>query len=208
MKDAQPGIEFRTCSDNRLAPACRLAALPFAALWTIVFLFLGGLTATAQVSREYQLKAVFLYNFAQFTEWPATAFADDKAPIIIGIVGADPFGSTLDDTVRGETVGGHPLVIEHYAHPADIKPCQMLFISQSEIRHTDEILKSIKEKPELTVADTENAATSGVMIRFIVESNKVHFRINADAARAAHLSLSSRLLSVADVAPANGKVLP
>lgn len=157
--------------------------------------------AKAQVSREYQLKAVFLYNFVQFTEWPPTAFANDKAPIVIGIVGPDPFGSTLDDTVRGETVGGRPLLVERYPRPSDIKPCHLLFISQAETRHTDEILRTVKGKPVLTVADTESPATAGVMIRFIVENNKVHFRINAEAASAADITLSSKLLRVADVVP-------
>jgi hypothetical protein len=76
-----------------------------------LFLAFSNPSAEAQVSREYELKAVFLYNFAQFTDWPESAFADEKAPIIIGILGADPFVRALEDTVKGETVRGHPLVI-------------------------------------------------------------------------------------------------
>jgi len=173
----------------------------FLILSVFAFLLLGAMPAQAQLSREFQLKAVFLYNFAQFTEWPTNAFADDKSPIIIGIVGADPFGPILEQTVRGENVGGHPLTVQHFSSAADIKTCHIVYIPQSETRHTDEILKAVGDKPVLTVAWLDSPMTSGVMIRFVVENNKVHFRINAAAAHAANISLSSKLLRVADTAP-------
>ena len=170
-------------------------------LWTIALFLLNIGRAQAQISREYQLKAVFLYNFVQFAEWPTNAFEGTNSPIVIGIVGPDPFGATLADTLRGENVAGHPLTVQHFARPSDIKTCHLLFITQPEIRHVDEILKAVKDKPVLTVCDADTAATSQVMIRFVVENNKVHFRINPEAARAANISLSSKLLRVADVAP-------
>jgi hypothetical protein len=170
-------------------------------LFAFAFLLLSGLTAQAQVSREYQLKAVFLYNFAQFTEWPTNAFADDKSPIVIGIVGTDPFGGVLEQTIHGETVGGHPLAVQHFPRPSDIKTCHLLFFTQSENRHVDEILNAVKDKPVLTVSDMDTPMTSAVMIRFVLENNKVHFRINAPAARAADINLSSKLLRVAEMTP-------
>ena len=170
-------------------------------LYALIAFALGNLAAQAQVSREYQLKAVFLYNFAQFTEWPEDAFADEKSPITIGVLGTDPFGPALNDTIRGETVRGRPLVVEHYRRADEIKTCHILFVSQAEIRHWEDIVKGMKGKPILTVADADGASSSGAVIRFAVENNKVHFRINQDAARQANLTLSSRLLRVADAAP-------
>jgi len=164
-------------------------------------LFLTISSARAQVSREYQLKAVFLYNFAQFAEWPANTFAETNSPIVIGIVGPDPFGSALEETIRGETVAGHPLAVQHYPRAADIKACHMLFITQPAIREANEILNAVKGKPILTVSDADTAATGQIMIRFAVENNKVHFRINAEAARVANISLSSKLLRVAETTP-------
>jgi hypothetical protein len=177
-----------------------ISRLNFPFLWAFLFLTLSGPNAQAQVSREYQLKAVFLYNFAQFTDWPESAFADEKAPIVIGILGADPFGPALEDTVKGETVRGRTLVIEHYRRADEIKTCHILFISQSEARHLDEIVKGLKEKPILTVVDA-GPSSAGAIIRFTVENNKVHFRINQEAATAANLTLSSKLLRVADATP-------
>jgi hypothetical protein len=195
MRDQNQNSELPyTGSRSRIRLYCSL-------LSAIALLFLGASPAGAQISREYQLKSVFLFNFAQFTDWPTNAFADEKSPIVIGIVGPDPFGAALQDTIRGETVGGRPLTVEHFTRPADIKTCHMLFISQPEIRHTEEILKSIKGSPVLTISDAESPVTSEIMIRFLVENNKVHFRINPQAAHAANITLSSRLLRVAEVAP-------
>jgi hypothetical protein len=158
-------------------------------------------SATAQVSREYQIKAVFLYNFVQFTQWPTNAFADAKFPIVIGILGGDPFGDFLDQTIQGETVDGRPLVIQHFRRADEIKTCHILFISQSETRHMDEIVSSLKGKPILTVADADGPSSAGAIIRFFVENNKVHFRVNQEMAAAADLVLSSKLLRVAKAAP-------
>jgi hypothetical protein len=171
------------------------------AIPALLALCLNGLTAQAQASREYQLKAVFLYNFAQFTEWPESAFDSEKAPIVIGILGNDPFGRALGDTVRGESVQGRPLAVEHYTRADQIKTCHILFISQADARRTNEIVRSLNGKPILTVADTEGPSTSAAIIQFIVESNKVHFRVNQNAAAAANITLSSKLLRVADATP-------
>jgi len=183
-----------------------MMALNLRLLFVALAVFLCGFrTSQAQVSREYQIKAAFLYNFAQFTEWPTNAFANDHAPIVIGVLGADPFGRALEETVKGEAIQGHPLIIQHYHRADEIKTCHILFISQSENRYMEEIVRSLKAKPILTVADADGPVTAQVIIRFIVENNKVHFRINQQAAVQAHLVLSSRLLRVGEATPSNGR---
>lgn len=170
-------------------------------IWVLLVLTFSDASTQAQVSGEYRQKAVFLYDFAQFTQWPDDAFADAKAPLVIGVLGHNPFGPVLDDTIRGETAQGRTLVVEHYRRGDEIKTCHILFISQSETRRMDEIVKSLRGKPVLTVADANGPQATGVVIRFLVENNKVHFRINQEAAQAANLTLSSKLLRVADAEP-------
>src|SRR5688572_23028343 len=106
----------------------RAAALFLASLW------LSAAAGTAAPApSEYQLKAVFLFNFAQFVEWPAQSFESANAPFVIAVVGEDPFGEYLDTAVRGETVLGHPLVIKRYSSVSEVEPCQILYISDSEL---------------------------------------------------------------------------
>ena len=157
--------------------------------------------AQSPASPEYQLKAVFLFNFAQFVEWPASAFPGPDAPLVIGILGEDPFGPYLDETVRGEKVNDRPLVVRRFRSVEEISTCHILFISGREMGRLRGILDSLRGRSILTVGDVEGFATRGGMIRFITDQNRIRFRINLDAAKAADLTISSKLLRAAQIVP-------
>jgi hypothetical protein len=174
--------------------------------WTMLLLLILSFSqqcsiAQDQVSREYQLKAVFLFNFAQFTEWPTNAFTNSLSPIVIGVLGIDPFNSTLDETIRGEIVNGRTLVVERYRRIEEIQSCHILFISQSETRRVDQVLETLKGKPILTVGDMEPAFGRNLGIRFVPQNNKLRIRINVDAIAQARLTLSSKLLRAGEIIP-------
>ena len=161
----------------------------------------SGLNVSAQSasSREYQVKAVFLFNFAQFVEWPPEAFPEARTPLVIGILGEDPFGAYLDETVRGETVNNRPLTVQRYSQVEEIKTCHVLFISRSEAYRLEQILASLKGRNILTVGDAVGFARRGGMIRFLIEQNKIRLRVNLEAAKDANLVLSSKLLRPAEI---------
>ncbi len=163
---------------------------------------LGLNSANGQpVSHEYSLKAVFLLNFAHFTDWPTNAFDQPDSPLIIGVLGEDPFGRVLDDAVRNETVNGRKFVVERYRRVEDLKPCHILFISQAETRRLDKIVAAVNGKSILTVSDIEDSAYRGLCVRLITENNKLRLRINTDSLKAANLVVSSKLLRVAETVP-------
>jgi hypothetical protein len=173
-------------------------------------LLLGGLKLAAQpaATKEYQIKAVFLFNFSQFVEWPTNAFPEAQTPLVIGVLGENPFGTYLEETVRGEAVNKHPLVIQHYRRPEEIKTCHILFVSQSEAGQLNQVFESLKGRNILTVGDAESFAQQGGMIRFITEKNKIHLRINLAAAKAADLTISSKLLRPAEIVAPTEKAGP
>lgn len=158
-----------------------------------------GLSAETGNYKEYQIKAAFLYNFTQFIEWPTNAFPEAGSPLKIGILGNDPFGKTLDDLIRDEKVNGHPLTVSRHRRVEEVKGCHILFVSQSEASRIDDILQALKDRPILTVGESENFARSGGMIRFITEKNKTRLRINATAAKDANLIISAKLLRLAEI---------
>jgi hypothetical protein len=155
--------------------------------------------ARAATPGEYQVKAVFLYNFSRFVEWPETAFADPKAPFVVGVFGFDPFGEDLDEAVRGEAVRGHPLVVRRVRTAAEAANCQILFIHHSERGRLPEVLDAVDKRSTLTVSDSADAANQGVMIRFFTQNGRIRMRIDVDSARAAHLTISSNLLRSAEI---------
>jgi|HubBroStandDraft_3_1064219.scaffolds.fasta_scaffold398811_2 hypothetical protein len=152
---------------------------------------LGG----ADESLEYRVKAVFLLNFIKFTEWPPSAFTASDSPISICILGADPFGDSLDQVIAGESVNGKKVTAERLRQAPSAKACQVLFVSKSE-KNLDKILPALGQGV-LTVGDEETFIRAGGMISFIIEDRRVRFDINQTAAQNAALKLSSKLLSVA-----------
>jgi len=170
--------------------------------WLLLFCVLPLAIAAAlgQVSKEYHLKAVFLWRLAQFTEWPPSAFESAASPIVIGVLGENPFGDVLEAVVRGETAHGRKLVLQHYSHLDQIKSCHVLYISTSEARRVKETVEALSDRTILTVSDIDGFAVSyGGMIRFVTDQNKIKLRINLDAVTAAQLKLDARLLRASEV---------
>src|SRR5438552_6249404 len=157
--------------------------------WIVLFVLLlssgPSLLAETAPPAEYQLKAVFLFNFAQFVEWPPEAFPEARTPLIIGVLGEDPFGAYLDETVRGEKVNNRVLAVQRYRRVDEIKTCHILFISHSEASRLEPIFASLKGRNILTVSDAVDFTRHGGMIRFVTEKNKIRLRINLEAAKAA-----------------------
>jgi len=149
--------------------------------------------------RDYQVEAVFLFNFTQFVQWPDSSFADPAAPIAICVLGDDPFDGYLDDTVHGEAVAGRAIAVRRYRRIEDVGACHVLFVSRSETAHTAEIVAALGHRGTLTVSDTDAFIERGGMVRFVLEGGHVKLRINVDAAREAGLTISSKLLRVAEI---------
>lgn len=150
-------------------------------------------------TKEYEIKAVFLYNFARFVEWPTNAFATTNAPLVIGVLGQDPFGSYLDKTVEHETVNDRPLVVRRYERVEEVRDCHILFISSSEKGRLQQTLTGLQHRGILTVGEMEGFASQGGVLRFLTEDNKIKLRINLAAARTEHLTISSQLLKLAEI---------
>ena len=154
------------------------------------------------VSQAYSLKAVFLLNFAQFTDWPTTAFAAPAALFVIGILGSDPFGHWLDEAVAAEFVNGRKVVVERYRRVEELQSCQILFITESKLRELPKIMAVLRGKSVLTVSDVDTKLSGNVSVRFVTDNNKIRFKINTDAVKAANLIMSSKLLRVAELVSA------
>ncbi len=148
---------------------------------------------------EYQVKAVFLFNFSRFVEWPAAAFPNASAPLVMCIFGHDPFGADLDEVVKGEVVNGRSLVIRRVQEAAEASECHVLFVDKSEDRRLGEALSAVDHRSTLTVSDVPGPAQRGVMIRLVTEQGRIRLRINVESARAANLTISSNLLRSAEI---------
>jgi hypothetical protein len=170
----------------------------------LCFGLMMGLASPALVGAdvsEYTVKSAYLFNFARFVDWPDNAFAKSTSPLVIGIVGDDPFGSALTEAVNGKSVGTHPLAVKRFGAydkslAGSLKKCQILFVSYSEKDNAREILQSLEGAPVLTVSEIEKFLPLGGMILFDQDGEKIVLDVNPNKATDAGMTISSKLLSV------------
>ena len=161
-------------------------------------LFLSGRIA-AQEANEYEVKAAFLYNFARFVEWPDNVSPDPNGPLVIAILGRDPFGGEIDRAIEGKTVNGRRLVIKRFSSLETYEQCHILFVSSSERGNLPRILAAVRTSSVLTVSETDRFAQIGGIINFITIENRIRFEINQAAAERVGLKISYKLLSLGRV---------
>lgn len=181
------------------APIRQLGQWGFLAVMLCAFF---GLTphATAQVSKEYQLKAVFLWRLAQFTQWPGDAFETPESPIAICVFGENPFGDALNAAVAGETAHGRKLVVQRQRALEQIRACHIVFVSAVGPRQARDVAAAIAGRSILTVADGDGLPNAyDAMIRFLTDQNKIKLRIHLKPVIAARLVLDPRLLRAAEI---------
>ena len=162
-----------------------------------------NLDAQAPKPTEYEVEAAYLSNFGRFVEWPrrirsaAAAGAPNSDPFYVCVLGQDPFGLILDAALKGETIGGAPMVAKRLSRPEDAAGCRILFVSSSKDTQLSAIMATLGTSSVLTVGDMPGFTNRGGMIQFVLNGNRVRFEINLAAAQRARLALSSQLRKLA-----------
>jgi hypothetical protein len=192
----KPGA-IRCASEGLSSPRRRGAARAVAAILFGSLLLVPCLRSQQSKPSEYQVKAAYLYNFGRFVQWPTKSAPSNDASFTICVLGQDPFGSVLDSTLAGESLGGKPVTTKRIAKPQEASDCRILFINSKEEGRLQEILAELDGAAVLTVSDMPAFSRRGGMIQFVLDGDKVRFEINLTSAEAAKLVLSSELLKVA-----------
>jgi len=173
-------------------------------VWTLVAA--QGLWAQSPKPTDYDVKAVYLYNFGRFVEWPASVTTKSDS-FTVCVLGQDPFGPALDATLAGETIGGKSVSAKRISTPQEAGSCQILFMSSAEASRLNKIMEALDKGAVLTVSDMPQFSQRGGMIQFVLDGKKVRFEVNLTAVQRAGLTLSSELLKVATTVrrnPASG----
>ena len=162
----------------------------------------GQISAT-----EPKVKALYLFSFPKYVDWPAPAFVETNSPLLLGVVGQDAVAEELKELIVGKVINGRRVVLCRPETCPDFKNCHVIFIGGSDKKRTMEILEKLAGTTALTVGESDSFLQCGGMVNFSRKENKVRIQINRTAAENAGLVISSRLLKVADVlsAPAGEK---
>jgi hypothetical protein len=178
-------------------------------LWLLVLLTsLGTALAEETVSKEYQIKAAYLYNFAKFVEWPADSFANGDSPLVIGVFGQNPFGKELEAIAQAHQINGRPIVIRSITSAAGAAGVHLMFICATDDNQVAAILGSLKNTAILTVGESRKFMDAGGIIDFVREADKVRFEVSAMEAERHGLKISAQLLKLATVVRKNPEARP
>lgn len=170
----------------------KLIAATAGLLLLLLFTPASGLANEAQRT-EYRIKTAFLYNFSRFVVWPESAMRE-RSEFSLCTLGKTLFEEQLD-TLAGKTVHNKAIVVKRHSQPEQVLDCHLVFIGEQQ--DLTETLRTLQKQPVLTVSNIAGFTKKGGIIQFQLIENKVRFRINADAASSAGLTISSKLLSLA-----------
>jgi hypothetical protein len=189
------------CPTRRRAAACSLRGLfTFSLIFCLAHILNPGSAVGQEDSvDEYKLKAAMLYHLTQFVEWPETAYLDRHSPILLCILGRDPFANSLPSSISTETNTGRLVLIRHLQSDVEIPGCHILYISSSERKSAVRIFTTLNGSSILTVGEMAQFAAHGGIIQFSLEDQHVRFDINLEAATRAKLKISSKLLALAQI---------
>ncbi|HEV2596702.1 MAG TPA: YfiR family protein [Sphingomicrobium sp.] len=156
-------------------------------------LLLGVSTAALAQPTDTAVKAAFLPRFARYVTWPSAAMPKGGDPFLLCVVGADPFGTMLDDAARSQLIDGRRIIVRRMDSAASADGCQIAFVDGSKAAQA---LSSLASKPVLTVTDAASDGARGI-IHFTLSDGRVRFFIDQALAARRGMTISSRLLALA-----------
>lgn len=165
----------------------------------VVGLLLFAWTAQCAGVPEYDAKAGFLFNFSRFIEWERSDSSESSKPFVFGVYGDNPFGESIF-LLEQQSIRGRAVVVRIIPEGSvDFSDCQMLFVPASQKNRTREIVDLLKSKPIVLVGESPGFAQVGGMINFYLKDERIAFEINLESFKSSRLSISSRLLRLAQV---------
>ncbi len=188
------------------AHAAQGHATPAVGLWLLVLAICVACSQPAMaqqvqqsaINREYMIKSAYLYNFGRYVRWPAGSFQNAQSPLVIGVLGSNPFGNTLEIIAGQKRVEGRRIVVQNFESIDQYTRCHILFIVRSvDEEELVEVIERLSNSHVLLVGESPSFTRLGGVISFFVEQNKVRFEISVEAAKREGLKISSKLLSLA-----------
>lgn len=149
---------------------------------------------------EREVKALFFVTLTRYIDWPTNAFATESSPIVIGVLGEDPFGGLLESLTAGEEVRGRRLKVARFATAENLKDCHLLFVGEMSTLRQEVELPRIGEKPIVTVSDRDGFVRKGGMVEmYLNPEKKVRLRISQGVVNRSHIKISPALLRQAEL---------
>ncbi|WP_075602903.1 YfiR family protein [Saccharicrinis aurantiacus] len=156
----------------------------------VLIMAIMSLSATGQQS---MFKALFLFNFAKYIEWPQSSNQKD---FIIGIYGSDDVEDELKKLASSRKINAKTIIIKKVGSPDEAKGANILYIPTSKSNSIDEITKSLLNEPTLIVTDKAKMCNKGAHINYALVDGKMKFEISKNNINSNNLKVSPKLISL------------
>jgi hypothetical protein len=153
---------------------------------------------------EYQLKAAFVGKFVKYVTWPVERLRESDAPLVVGVLGQDPFGDKLEAAFRNRKPDERPVLVRRFAGLDDLAEAHVLFVPERETPRLAEVLRAVKDVGMLLIGESDGFAARGGVINFYLEGDRLRFEINTESAKRQRLKVSSDLLKLARIVADKG----
>jgi hypothetical protein len=147
-----------------------------------------------ETAPEYSVKAAYLYHFVQYVTWPPESFDSRDSPVVIGILGKDPFGDVIDRVFAGRSAMGRRIEVRRVALEEASARCQVVFISRQDRALLTDWLRTLRDKPILSVTESPEALSAGAAINFVMEGNRLRYEINLAIVEESRLDIATPML--------------
>ena len=153
----------------------------------------------ANINREYQIKAAYLYQFGRYVQWPPEAFPSPQTPFVIGVMEKDAIAGDLDEIAQAKKIDDRTIEVRRFSSPKDVRACHILFLSASLTPEEQaEIIHRVSRRGALLAGEDGGFIDRGGVVQFNIEGNTVRINIPEKRPHAKALQ-SPKLLQVAHV---------
>jgi hypothetical protein len=140
---------------------------------------------------ELDMRSAYLYHFAQFAEWPSNDHATFNICTLENV--AD---SLSPEVLANKTVNGKKIKLSRFSESLGATHCQILYLNSADAAYAAKIAHQLSTEHILTVGEEVNGSGPGI-INLSVKNNRLVFDLDLARARKANISLSSKLITLA-----------
>jgi len=163
-------------------------------IFVLLFFLTSGFKLGTTVDTNAKIKAVFIYNFTKYIEWPQSY---KEGEFTIGIVGETPLYSELIKMTETKKVANQTLEVKKFTSPTEVTKCHILFVTKENGSDLTAIIKKLKNNSTLLVTEENGLMEKGAGINFIIKDNRQKFELNKGNVEKYKLKISSNLEALA-----------
>lgn len=162
----------------------------------LALLLSSYLPTQAQTLEEQSVLAALALNIVRYTTWPAEAQL--KESISFCVIGDNTVQQSFI-SIDHKVVGDKTLQLINLSRLRNVEECNVLYVSDLKQAILLQVFSELKNRPLLTIGEGYDFAAQGGMVGLENINGKITLHVNQPVLRVANLTISARLLKLANI---------